>query len=118
MLSSLACAAFSLDRFPYHTAAALSITKSGPARKSTCKRLPGLTEKQVRWCKSHHVFMQPIVSGTKLGLDECKRRFETRRWSCPIGQPDNFGKALATGKTMVCALWLYAAYYLFCTGVS
>eukprot|EP00117_Sycon_ciliatum_P011741 scpid77569/ scgid1251/ Protein Wnt-5a len=82
--------------FPYHTSAALATSGLRPIRRGDCKRLTGLTEGQFQWCKTHSVFMQPIVSGAKLGLAECQRRFSNRRWNCPTDQPEVFAKAIET----------------------
>ncbi|XP_065179496.1 protein wingless-like isoform X2 [Sycon ciliatum] len=74
----------------------MSSAELEPIRKGNCKRLYGLSTSQVDWCKKNSVFFRPIVIGTRLGLNECKRRFARRRWSCPVDQPNIFSKVLNT----------------------
>ncbi|XP_065178799.1 protein Wnt-5a-like [Sycon ciliatum] len=72
----------------FHSMAAIQIVQSMRALKTLgpeqCEHLPGLSDHQKAWCRQHHVFMQPIAQGTRLGLEECSRQFHYQRWNCPM----------------------------------
>ncbi|XP_065174363.1 protein Wnt-4-like [Sycon ciliatum] len=94
---------------PFHTASGLASRSQHASRilslsmsssikkditKETCRQVVGLTSKQRRWCRKNYELLAAIGDGARLGLAECQRRFEKRRWSCPIAQPSIFSKIL------------------------
>ena len=47
----------------------------------TCTRIPGLVPTQLRYCSRRTELMPSIATGIKLGIDQCKFQFKTKRYA-------------------------------------
>ncbi|KAI6184466.1 Protein Wnt [Aphelenchoides bicaudatus] len=47
-----------------------------------CKELPGLTRRQVKFCRRNLDTMDSIRIGAKEAYEECQYQFQKRRWNC------------------------------------
>lgn len=49
-----------------------------------CRRLPGLTRKQMKWCRNNLSTMDSVKEGAKDAYGECQYQFAKRRWNCTM----------------------------------
>lgn len=49
-----------------------------------CKELPGLTRRQVKFCRRNLDTMDSIQRGAKEAYEECQYQFHNRRWNCTM----------------------------------
>lgn len=49
-----------------------------------CKELPGLTRRQVKFCRRNLDTMDSIRQGAKEAYEECQYQFQKRRWNCTM----------------------------------
>ncbi|XP_065191391.1 protein Wnt-4-like [Sycon ciliatum] len=67
-------------------------------QRRLCRNMPGLTDRQRSWCRTHLPFVGPIAQGARLGLRECRRQFMFERWNCPINDSTtNYHFIMSTG---------------------
>ena len=48
-------------------------------RSITCTQIPGLVPRQLRYCSQRAELMPSIATGIKLGIEQCKFQFKTKR---------------------------------------
>lgn len=53
-----------------------------------CKELPGLTRRQIKFCRRNLDTMESIREGAKEAYDECQFQFQKRRWNCTMMTED------------------------------
>ncbi|VDN08174.1 unnamed protein product [Thelazia callipaeda] len=54
---------------------------------SACRRLHGLTRKQLRFCRRNIDQMDSIRGGAQIAYSECQYQFHQRRWNCSLIHP-------------------------------
>uniref|UniRef100_A0AC34RF24 Protein Wnt n=1 Tax=Panagrolaimus sp. JU765 TaxID=591449 RepID=A0AC34RF24_9BILA len=52
-----------------------------------CKSLPGLTRKQIKFCRRNFEAMNSIRNGARDAYSECQYQFHLRRWNCSMIDP-------------------------------
>ncbi|CAD5216319.1 unnamed protein product [Bursaphelenchus xylophilus] len=53
-----------------------------------CKELPGLTRRQIKFCRRNLDTMESIREGAKEAYEECQFQFQKRRWNCTMMTED------------------------------
>ena len=52
-----------------------------------CTKVKRLRGKQPVLCKNDPDFIKRIISGAKLGIQECQHQFRDRKWNCTTAKP-------------------------------
>ena len=64
-----------------------------------CTELPGLSSGQQKLCQLYQDHMAPIGDGARLGIEECRYQFSSRRWNCSTAETGSvFGRVTAIGE--------------------
>ncbi|KAI1728198.1 wnt family domain-containing protein [Ditylenchus destructor] len=63
-----------------------AISKNRPA--AICRSLPGLTRRQIKFCRRNLESMETIRFGAREAYTECQYQFHKRRWNCTMIDPE------------------------------